>query len=231
MGDVYMRGFILGVAAALGGASAANAGVTLSSTGYHLAPPAGGTLVDFDEPTMGGFTLSGSGYAIQRGDNSIGAAPAGGATDLRDDATNYLSVFSGAATLMGDTGYHNVSLFWGSMDAYNALDLLDADGNVIETITAAMVGGGDSGDQLAAWTNRRVDIASTESIFGLQFRSFQPAFEVDNIVFWDGVHGAAGTQIGAAVPEPASWALMLGGFGAVGGALRSGRRRKALAAA
>lgn len=34
-----------------------------------------------------------------------------------------------------------------------------------------------------------------------------------------GVSGASG-----AVPEPASWALMLGGFGLVGGALRSRRR-------
>jgi hypothetical protein len=32
---------------------------------------------------------------------------------------------------------------------------------------------------------------------------------------------ASGT---AAVPEPASWALMLGGFGAIGGALRSSRK-------
>lgn len=30
----------------------------------------------------------------------------------------------------------------------------------------------------------------------------------------------------AAVPEPASWAMMLGGFGLVGGALRSSRRQK-----
>jgi len=40
--------------------------------------------------------------------------------------------------------------------------------------------------------------------------------------------GAAGTLViseSGAVPEPASWALMLGGFGLVGGAMRS--RRKA----
>jgi hypothetical protein len=30
----------------------------------------------------------------------------------------------------------------------------------------------------------------------------------------------------AAVPEPATWAMMLGGFGLVGGAMRSARRRK-----
>ena len=37
-------------------------------------------------------------------------------------------------------------------------------------------------------------------------------------------------QIGAAgVPEPASWGLMIGGFGVVGGALRSRRRTVATA--
>jgi hypothetical protein len=43
---------------------------------------------------------------------------------------------------------------------------------------------------------------------------------IDNIVL---------TAVPAAVPEPASWALMVGGFGLVGGALR--RRRRASAAA
>jgi len=31
-------------------------------------------------------------------------------------------------------------------------------------------------------------------------------------------------QVSGAVPEPASWALMLGGFGVVGGAMRSRKR-------
>ena len=33
---------------------------------------------------------------------------------------------------------------------------------------------------------------------------------------------------GGAVPEPASWALMLGGFGLVGGAMRASRRKAAV---
>ena len=35
----------------------------------------------------------------------------------------------------------------------------------------------------------------------------------------------------AAVPEPATWAMMIGGFGMIGGALRSTRRGRAIAAA
>lgn len=36
---------------------------------------------------------------------------------------------------------------------------------------------------------------------------------------------------GSVVPEPASWAMMIGGFGIVGGALRSSRRRASIALA
>jgi len=32
------------------------------------------------------------------------------------------------------------------------------------------------------------------------------------------------TVNGRALPEPASWAMMLGGFGAIGGAMRARRR-------
>jgi hypothetical protein len=44
------------------------------------------------------------------------------------------------------------------------------------------------------------------------------SFGIDNVTF-DSVTSAA--------PEPASWALMLGGFGLVGGAMR-GRRKAAV---
>ena len=36
----------------------------------------------------------------------------------------------------------------------------------------------------------------------------------------------SGAAVSGAVPEPASWALMLGGFGAIGGAMRARRRTR-----
>jgi len=59
-------------------------------------------------------------------------------------------------------------------------------------------------------------------------------FDADHIfVNWQGLALNQGTVVSldissGAVPEPASWALMLGGFGAIGGAMRS--RRKAAVA-
>ena len=209
-----MRSVIISLVALVGGTTAANATLSISSTDYGLAAPAGASaVVDFDDPTYAGFSLTGSGYNLVTGTFSDSSAPADGPLNSDRDTTKYLSVYNGAATLLGTVGYSSVSLFWGSVDDYNWLDLLDADGNVFDTVSYADIGAGSNGDQLASNTNRRVDIASTQAIYGLQFRSTQAAFEADNIAF------------SGAVPEPASWALMLGGFGMIGGALRS--RRKA----
>lgn len=46
-------------------------------------------------------------------------------------------------------------------------------------------------------------------------------------VFMFGFAGVGGTPIGA-VPEPSTWAMMLAGFGAIGLALRTSRRKKGL---
>jgi hypothetical protein len=226
-----MRGFYVGaMIAAAAGASAANAVVTVSATPYDLPAPAGlGTIVDFDHALPTGFTLTGAGYLIQSGDNSLGAAPAAGPTDATDDHSAYLSIYGGWAKLMGGTAFHSVSFFWGSMDSYNALDLLDAHGNMFRTILSGDVPAGSNGDQLGGWTNQRVTITSTDAIYGVQLRSTTPAFEADNF-FFSGNPGDNQLHVGG-VPEPASWAMMLVGFGAVGGAIRSQRRKVSFATA
>ena len=227
-----MRNFVLGaVISAAAGASAANASVTVSAAPYDLNVPAGtGTVVDFDHALPTGFTLTGSGYLIQSGDNGLGAAPAAGPTDATDDHSAYLSVYDGWAKLMSGTSFHSVSFFWGSMDSYNAFDLLDASGNVFDTILSGDIPAGTNGDQLGAWTNQRVTITSSQAVYGVQLRSTTPAFEADNFLFSGHLGGGNDVHVGA-VPEPASWAMILVGFGAVGGAIRSQRRKVSFAAA
>lgn len=56
-----------------------------------------------------------------------------------------------------------------------------------------------------------------------------PNGQTANLTAFDSAFTATFASAAAAAPEPASWALMIGGFGVVGGAIRS-RRHKALLA-
>jgi hypothetical protein len=81
-----------------------------------------------------------------------------------------------------------------------------------------------NGNQGQPATNRRVNfIAGTgEVITGLRLRSEGVAFEFDSFAATEVI-----TPGGGAVPEPATWAMLLAGFGLVG---VSARRRRRLAA-
>lgn len=199
-----MLGAMLGVSAA----QAVNVNVT--TTALQLAAPAGpGQLIDFENGAPSGFTISGTNYAYMNTSNSNGAEPQG-------DTSTYLSVMGGGNyKMLGTSAYNAVSLYWGSIDTYNFLDLLGQNGNVIATINSGTMQGGNwaNGSWTDGQTNRRVNISTDVAFYGLNFRSNTNSFEADNIKFQ------------GAVPEPTSWALMVGGFGLAGAALR--RRRSA----
>ena len=73
--------------------------------------------------------------------------------------------------------------------------------------------------------------ASDGSQTSLYYQDFLSSYRITTFTggFGTGLVTATSSAVAAAaVPEPASWALMLGGFGAIGGALRS-RRKTAIA--
>ena len=132
---------------------------------------------------------------------NFAAALAGGS------ATANLTVFNGV-------GYASVGFVLGSLDTYNTLTLGLADGTSIQYVGGQIINDltFPSGDQIAGETNGFVSYRSDGALItSITFESSQNAFEWDNI--------ASG-----AIPEPTTWAMMIGGFGLVGGALR---RRKA----
>jgi hypothetical protein len=189
--------------------SAANA-VTVTSAPGAPDPgiDAGQTLVvDFDNPNAPGYVLSGD-IAVTTGSSGVAATPA-------LDTTGYAYVSSalgsGIATL-ATPNLKSISIYWGSIDTYNAVDVLGAGGVTLATIVGGSIPPAN-GDQSSSGTNRRVTFAADtgEVITGLRFKSTGIAFEFDSI-------GAA------AVPEPASWAMLVSGFGLVG--LASRRRRR-----
>ena len=192
---------------------------TASAVTYVAAPgapdpgPAAGEtlLVTFDSPLPAGFTLT--------GDYGLSNTTSGNAAEPALDTTTYLytssALGSGSATL-STPNLKSISFYWGSIDDYNSVDILGAGGSTLLTVGGMMISPAN-GDQSAPATNERVyfTAGAGEVITGLRFTSTGVAFEIDDVA-------------GDAVPEPATWALMLAGFGMVGAAMR--RRHIAVAA-
>jgi len=167
-------------------------------------------LASFDAGSTAGVVCGGTGCVTQTGSNGQGADPAVGSMgDL------YLSVLGGGtATFTFAGGLSQLGLDFGSADAYNFFDLLYASGDTETYSGQDFITGAANGDQSAPRTNGRLTIIADagQSITGLTLRSGQNSLEVDNF-------GAV-----AAVPEPATWGMMLFGFGAMGMSLRRRRR-------
>jgi hypothetical protein len=106
------------------------------------------------------------------------------------------------------------SFVLGSIDNYNALRLRYEDGST------QIYSGGQiindlsfpSGDQISGQTNGVVtySVTSGPRLTGATFTSSGNSFEFDNLAI--------------AVPEPATWMMILGGFGFVGVAVRRRKR-------
>ena len=205
-----MRKVIVAATIAALGSFPALAGVTVSSVD-GASPYGVPATFQFDSATP---EYSGTIYT-----NSVGgvrAQPAGstggyGAVGPSNDQSSTVLDLSSFGAIS------SITFLWGSVDTYNTLGILG---------TGVSFGGGDqgvspsNGDQTNPNSNRLVTLTFTGAdrwnVTGLQFSSTGNAFEFDNV-----------NVTTAGVPEPASWALMLGGFGAIGSALRS-RRKAAL---
>lgn len=182
--------------------------------------------------------------------SGVAAPPAG-------DTTQYLAVGGGGSATFDFTGYfagkhvRTISVYVGSVDTYNHIQILSTSGSVIATINGAdfPATGYENGNQTSPGTNRRLYISFTnaENVGGLKFLSDSAAFEFDDIAVSSIVFApippvAPGAPAdpsppalppiasggGSLVPEPAAWAMMIAGFGLVGAANR--RRRAAVAA-
>jgi len=192
-------------------AGSANAAIDFGFIPGGDAPIASDTLLyDFSDGNLG---VLDAGYdptkvIIQSATNSNGAQ-----NPFSIPGGNYLSILAnGSATITFDHLLKSVSFNWGSVDAYNVLTIHWSGGD--ETVVGNP-GGGDQqnpSNNGVFWAN----VGSGEYISGLTFASSQNSFEIDDIS-------------GSAVPEPATWAMMIAGFGLAGAALR--RRRTIFAAA
>ncbi len=182
------------------------------------APAFSNYFVDFDSALPAGTALSGSYNIVSGSIKNVYAAPAG-------DTSQYLYVSSTLGTKTADLTTPDldmISFYWGSVDKFNTIRVLGDGGAVIATYT-----GNDwppaNGSTTAATSNGRVAFTADlgETITGLRFSSKGVAFEVDSIA---GLR-SGGNENGI-VPEPATWAMFVIGFGMVGASVRRRNRSR-----
>jgi hypothetical protein len=162
------------------------------------------------------FRSGQAGILTQDGDKALDL------TGFFDTQGSYASVTQSIATLVG--GRYRIS-FIGGTYAFN--------GNSPTAAGLRASGGATNGDfyltptglSSGTWQSYQLDFiasATTTAIgfIGINDLASDPAYIGLDRVSVDLLQAPSG------VPEPASWALMLGGFGLVGAALRSGNGRR-----
>jgi len=230
-----MRKAFFGMAAvaALSLGSAANAAVSIYSnvlgTDPYAAPAPNYTFDVGSRPASvgtGGAFITGTNGIItaQPFGTAAGTGAYGGdgyyfaaGPDTPDGTAGILDVNPLLGTI------NNISLVWGSVDAYNTLQfcatIACTGADLLGSFGGTAIFAGADGDRTDPNTNPVVTFLLTggaESTFRyLKLSSTQNAFEIDNIAI-------------NPVPEPATWALMLVGFAGIGMTLRR-RRQTALA--
>jgi hypothetical protein len=190
--------------AALTAAGAAQAAVTVSFTGADLPLPSGQQLVwNFDGLQAAGYgvTLSG-GAGIY--DGSLGlisgiAAPPPGTT------SHYAAVLGGGKLTLTTPLISQLSIYMGSPDDYNQIRF---------NFAGVQLAAGAFGGAQSVGRRMTYDFGG-QKVTSVEFMSSGNSFEFDNIATT------------SAVPEPATWAMMITGFGLAGAAMR--RRRATLA--
>lgn len=191
---------------------AAQAAIAISATPGNATYAGPVATYDFETaaPVTGGMIRSGSQSGVTA--QPLGAAGKYLAVGPGNGSTSALLDLSGFSAIAA------ISFVWGSVDAWNSLAVLSRDGQILASFAGSSVAPSPNGSWTAGSMNPlatiAIDGADRGNIGGVRFNSGINAFELDTIAI-------------AAVPEPATWALLLLGFGALGGAMRARSRRAA----
>jgi hypothetical protein len=205
----FISKLVLATAAIVAVPGTAMAAITLDSVTPGTVPYTGPTpTYDFETPApvVGGLVTNTS-------VGGVSAQPLGSTGNFwtvgpTDGSPGILSL-----TSFGDI--YNISFIWGSVDSYNLIEFLDGVGGVLASFNGNAIFNPANGNQTDPNLNPVVRFAvsgaEVSSLASLRLSSTGNAFETDNFAV-------------NAVPEPATWAMMLLGFGAMGVSLR--RRRQ-----
>ena len=192
--------------AALLASTVANAQVT-GSIGNDGSP-----YVSLSAAGLGGGSLATLvGGTVYTSDQPFADIPKGGVFGNTFLAAGPTS--GNTATLTFNPGYGYLSFLWGSPDLYNSLTITTANG-FSQTFTAAGLGFPVTDGDQSASTYVQFKTAAGDALKTVSFSNVpsRDAFEAANFAV-------------AGVPEASTWAMMLLGVGAVGGAMRRRRVR------
>lgn len=179
-------------------------------------------LYDFDTHNAGaGIFSSGSG-TFAAGVSGVAARPA------FNSEGNFAAVIGGGTyTLAFASAVQVFSFALGSLDSFNSLLLTYANGSTT-TLTGGQIVGG-SGVSTAVISSGNQDINSTNGRVVYDFGGANGG--LSQVVFSSPSNSFEFDNIATAAPEPATWGMMILGFGLAGGALRIRRREDKLARA
>lgn len=199
---------------------ATGASAQTATFGPGDASPGTGFTVINEFTTLAGLTTTGN-VQIKNSSDGDGAIPA----NSNPGGSTYLSVLGGASATynLGASAARSIQFDWGSIDRYNTLTVNTVGGQTYTVIPGSPTLVGNvafpndaDGNQVADGTNGLFTFSLTDDkVSSVTFASSANSFEIDRFAV-------------AGVPEPTTWALMIVGFGAVGGAMR--RRKVATAA-
>jgi len=193
--------------------SSANAVTIVAAPGVQAGsvPDEQGGLVNFSAPSSGTFgsgtftengisfspTLPGLGGIIVSGSSPNNYAnPAG-------YAGNYMAILGGRSETLKFSGQKDIfGLYWGSIDTYNSVEFL-LDGAQVVSIKGSDLAApiAASGNQLGANSNAYITFSN------LLF---------DEVILSSSGNSFEFSNVAAAAPEPATWAMMILGFMSVG---------------
>ncbi|MFM9978841.1 MAG: PEPxxWA-CTERM sorting domain-containing protein [Sphingomonadaceae bacterium] len=170
---------------------------------------------------------SGVNYGVNFSSTSLGIidADAGGTGNFANEpsASTVLFFLSGGAATLNfaagfDTGF---SFFYSALNnpgSINVYDGLDATGSILATLNLPTNSATCIGDPTGGFCEfSAIGVAFSGTAKSVDFAGTANQIAFDNITFGSATPGGA-------VPEPATWAMMIGGFGAIGGAARYRRR-------
>lgn len=208
---IYSNDFEGGSLAGLSGPAATIQTAPNGSTNFlGLLGLGNSVTLTLDTTNVSSLTLAFNLYAIMTLD---GDGTAGGNSPSNPDA---FVVSSNGVTLFN----YSFANYGGDSQNYPIIGSPDQTGaSAINTL--GYTNAGDSTYSFSGITLAPTGAQTTITFYGNTNQDFSDeAYGIDNLV----VTGTVVTPPDGAVPEPSSWAMMLGGFGLVGGAMRSRRR-------